>query len=296
MSWLRLTINTTAERVEGLTALLEQFNACSVSYQPISNENIFDNENQNIPVVWQQTSVTALLDPETDLDILLACIRNRIGTENICGYHVEPLADADWTDAHKQGFHRMIFAGNLVVRPGWEPAGSPGLAEITLEPGLAFGTGKHATTWLCLDWLARHELSDKTVIDYGCGSGILSLAAARLGAGQVFAVDIDPQALLATRQNAERNRLQDKIRISAAPCPGLPQAEILVANILLNPLIQMAPVFAGLVRTGGDIVLSGLLATQLADCLACYRQWFKMELPEYRDEWSLLHGQRLAST
>jgi len=292
MSWLRLIIETTADQVTPLTELLEQFNACSVSYQPVSNENIFDNDNQNAPVMWLHTSVTALLEPEIDMDILLACIRNRIGTENITSCQVEPLADTDWSEVHKQGFQTMVFADRLVVRPDWEVADSVGLPTVTLAPGLAFGTGRHATTGLCLEWLARNDVSGKTVIDYGCGSGILALAAAILGADQVYAVDIDPQALIATRQNAERNSLQETIRILLAPASDLPEADILLANILFNPLMQLAPVFAGLVRSGGNIVLSGLLATQAEDCLACYQQWFKMELPEYRDEWSLLHGSR----
>lgn len=292
MAWLRLTIETDAKQVEPLTGLLEQFDACSISYQPASNENLFDNNNQDDPAVWEQTSVTALLDPEIDIDVLLACIRNRIGSENIFRHHIEALADADWAEAHKQEFQSMIFADRLVVRPAWEPPEATGLPSVILEPGLAFGTGRHATTALCLEWLARHDLTAKTVIDYGCGSGILSLAAAKLGADRVYAVDTDPQAVLAAGQNAERNGLQDKIRVLEAPSADIPQADILVANILFNPLVQLAPVFASLVKPGGEIVLSGLLAGQAADCLACYQQWFKMGTPEYRDEWSLLHGYR----
>ena len=292
MAWLRLTIETLAEQVEPLTGLLEQFDACSISYRPASDENLFDIDNQNNQVVWKQTAITALLDSEIDIDILLACIRNRIGSENIFRHQIEALADTDWTEAHKREFHSMIFADRFVVRPDWEPADSSGLPGVTLEPGLAFGTGRHATTALCLEWLARTDLTGKTVIDYGCGSGILSLAAARLGAARVFAVDIDPLAIIAAGQNAERNRLQDRIRVLQAPSMEIPQADVLLANILLNPLLQLASVFAGLVNPGGEIVLSGILASQAADCLACYRQWFKMGAPEYRDEWSLLYGYR----
>lgn len=292
MAWLQLTIETVAEQVEPLTALLEQFDACSISYQPVSNENLFDNDTQYDHAVWQQTAVTVLIDAEIDIDILLACIRNRIGSENIFRHRIEALAEEDWTETHKQGFHTMVFADRFAVRPAWEAVDAGGLPSVTLEPGLAFGTGRHATTALCLQWLASNELTGKTVIDYGCGSGILSLAAARLGAAQVFAIDIDPQAVLAAGQNVERNRLQNVVRVAAALPDDQPQADVLLANILFNPLIQLAPVFAGLVKPGGEIVLSGLLAGQEADCLACYRQWFKMDIPEYREEWLLLHGYR----
>lgn len=292
MAWLRLTIETIAEQVETLTALLEQFDASAVSYQPVSDENLFDDGCRAEPAVWQQTSVTALLDAEIDIDILLACIRNRIGTENITGHRIEAVQDQDWSQVHKPAFPVMVFAGRLMVRPDWETSAAAALPCITLAPGLAFGTGRHATTALCLEWLAGRDLSGKTVIDYGCGSGILSIAAARLGASQVYAVDIDPQALLATSQNAERNQLLDRIQLAATPDPGWAQADILVANILLNPLLQLAPEFAGQVKPGGEIALSGLLAGQVPDCLDCYGQWFKMGTPEYRDEWSLLQGRR----
>lgn len=275
-----------------MTGLLEQFGANAVSYQPVSDENLFADGGPEEPAVWRHTSVTALLDAEVDIDILLACIRNRIGTENITGHRIEAVADQDWSQVHKTTFPAMVFAGRLVVRPDWEAAAPSDLPCVTLAPGLAFGTGRHATTALCLEWLADRELSGKTVIDYGCGSGILSIAAARLGAGRVCAVDIDPQALLATRQNAERNRLQDSIRLAAAPARDWPQADILIANILLNPLLQLAPDFAGRVKPGGEIALSGLLADQVPDCLDCYGQWFKMGTPAYRDEWALLQGRR----
>ncbi|MBF8268553.1 MAG: Ribosomal protein L11 methyltransferase [Gammaproteobacteria bacterium] len=292
MSWLRLTIDTHADRVGPLTGLLEQFNACCVSYQPVSAEKIFDNESPSSPIWWQQTSVSALLDPDIDIDILLACIRNRIGTDNIHRYSIETLRDANWSEAHKQEFHSMQFAGRLVVRPEWEQAVPTNLPVITLEPGLAFGTGKHATTTLCLEWLATNDLIGKTVIDYGCGSGILALAAARLGAKSVCAVDIDSQALLATRHNAVKNQLLNQIRIAAVADGKPPPADILIANILFNPLLELAPVFADLVQPGGAIVLSGILMNQAQECLECYKQWFKMGLPVYRDEWALLHGNR----
>ena len=294
MSWLRLTIDTTAEQVEPLVELLERFDACSVSCQPRSSEPVFAEGIRDHPVWWRQTSVSALLSADIDLDILLACIRNRIGTENIHRHYLEPLPDRNWVDAHIQQFPSICIAGRLVIRPEWEPTSAGGLPEVILAPGLAFGTGKHVTTALSLEWLALNDLRGKTVIDYGCGSGILALAAARLGAEFVYAIDIDPQALQATRRNSERNQLQDRIRISKPDGPP-PPAQLLIANILFNPLLELAPVFARLVLPGGAIVLSGILANQAQECLAHYQQWFKMVTPVFREEWALLEGCRVAA-
>ena len=292
MSRLRLTIDTHADQVDPLTDLLEQFNACCVSYQPVSDEQIFDNEIPSNTVWWRQTSVSALLDADIDFDILLACIRNRIGTDNIHRHSINPLQNLCWDEAYKQEFHAMQFAGRLVIRPEWEQAVQTDLPVLIMEPGLAFGTGKHPTTALCLEWLTSNDLPGKTVIDYGCGSGILALAAARLGASSVHAIDIDPQALLATRQNAVKNQLSNRIRITAQEAGKPPPADILIANILFNPLLELAPVFAELVRPGGEVVLSGILANQAEDSLVCYKQWFNMGIPVFRDEWALLHGYR----
>ena len=292
MSWLRLTIDTHADQVDPLTDLLEQFNACCVSYQPVSDEQLFDNDIPSNTVWWRQTSVSALLDADIDFDILLACIRNRIGTGNIQRHCINPLQNLCWGEVYKQEFHAMQFAGRLIIRPEWEQAVQTDLPVLMMEPGLAFGTGKHATTSLCLEWLASNDLPGKTVIDYGCGSGILALAALKLGAKYVYAVDSDPQALLATRQNAVKNQLSNRIRITAPESGKPPAADILIANILFNPLLELAPVFAELVRPGGEVVLSGILANQVDDILECYKQWFKMGTPVFRDEWALLHGYR----
>jgi len=291
MPWLRLTLETTADQVDSLTGFLQQFDATAISLTPVSAEPIYGGVG-NEPEVWQRTSVSALLDSETDLDILIACLRNRIGTENLFSHHVEPVLDREWTEAWKKEHGPIRFGHKLSICPSWLP--SPGDTDYTviLDPGLAFGTGTHATTALCLDWLAGNEFRNKLVIDYGCGSGILSLAAARLGAAMTYAVDIDPQALLATQANADKNGLAEQLIILSPDQANLPQADILIANILLNPLLELAPVFSKLVKRGGQIVLSGILAGQVQDCLDSYARWFTMDQPEFRDEWAILHGSR----
>ena len=290
MAWLRITITTQAESVDALTGLLEKFDAVSVSYNPISEEALFDEPSEN-PGLWQRTAVSALLDPGLDMDILIACMRNLIGTENILDYGVELLQESDWKERYKEDYGVLRFSDRLCISPAWLPPPESCEYVVLMEPGLAFGTGTHPTTSLCLDWLAQHDLRGKCVIDYGCGSGILALAAATLGAGRVYAVDIDPQALAATDSNAKRNRMQERIVIQS-PREELPVADILIANILMNPLLELAPRFSTLVGPGGDVVLSGLLAQQAEACLGVYRDWFKMSAAEFQDEWARLHGRR----
>jgi ribosomal protein L11 methyltransferase len=291
MSWLRLTIETNAGQVESLAGLLEQFSVNSLSFQPAASDQLFADACGDNTVWWSRTAVSALLDPDIDMDVLLACIRNRIGTENIHRHRIEPLPKDIWIESHKREFNAIRFAGRLIVKPSWDESEYADLPTIILEPGLAFGSGKHATTALCLEWLAANDLHGKTLIDYGCGSGILALAAARLGASRVHAVDIDPQAVSATRQNAEKNNLLDRIQIACPPVTP-PPADILMGNILLNPLMSLAPVFAKLVHPDGVIVLSGILANQVGDCQAHFEKWFTMGPPVYRDEWALLTGCR----
>lgn len=290
MAWLQLTITSFSEYIEPLSELLENFGAHALSFASETDEQIFADGSDD-RVFWEKTSVTALLDSDTDLDILLACARNRIGTDHIIGHRIESLADREWGECHKSGHGAMIYGGKLCVCPGWAQAPANVSCLIRLDPGLAFGTGSHPTTALCLDWLAAAELRDKRLIDYGCGSGILALAAAAMGAF-CHAVDIDPQALTATRNNADGNRLADRIRITTPDQVGIESADILIANILLNPLLALADDFASLVAPGGKLLLSGILAVQAEECLAAYDRWFMMKAPVFRDEWAMLSGVR----
>jgi ribosomal protein L11 methyltransferase len=294
MGWLRLTVSSDASHIEDIGALLEQFGAVSLSYTPVTDEPLFD-EGGRGGEFWQETAVVALLDEDVDLDILMACIQNRVGREHIHAHNIMPLQDEDWLERYKTGHHPLVFGGRLCVCPGWcEPP--PDIEHvIRLDPGLAFGSGSHDTTRLCLEWLAGRDLAGKRVIDYGCGSGILGLAALAMGAEHVQAVDIDAQALLATRENAVRNALSGRIT-TVRPDSVEGATDLLIANILLNPLLQLAPRFAGLVAHGGDLVLSGLLAHQTGECLAAYRPWFNMQEPRFSNEWAMLRGYRNSRT
>ncbi|NNE37393.1 MAG: methyltransferase, partial [Gammaproteobacteria bacterium] len=193
MTWLRLRISCRQEYLDDLKGLLESFSAASISYSPASPEAIFDDPSV-AQTFWSITTLTALLDPDIDLDILMACVRNRIGTENIIWHKVDLLKDEDWEGACKAGFGPVFIKDKLCICPSWADPPEGISCLVQLDPGLAFGTGTHETTSLCLEWLVENPPRGRRVIDYGCGSGILGIAAVKLGAAEVTGVDIDPQA------------------------------------------------------------------------------------------------------
>ncbi|MDX1518936.1 MAG: 50S ribosomal protein L11 methyltransferase, partial [Gammaproteobacteria bacterium] len=284
MAWLQLTVETDRAHCEALAGFFEQFAAASVSMSAASDEPLFDHSDGQESGHWQRTRVSALLPADIDLDILLVCMRDRIGAEHIFSREIARVDDQDWVADFQQQQKPLIFADRLCVRPGWCDAPEGDYAIVELDPGLAFGTGTHPTTALCLEWLATHDLNGRSVIDYGCGSGILAIAAATLGAAQVYAVDIDEQALAACRENARNNRLESQIKITDATGPVPAAVDVLMANVLLNPLLDLAKRFASLVKPGGSLVLSGLLPDQVETCLAAYRPCFNMQAPVFRDE------------
>jgi ribosomal protein L11 methyltransferase len=203
---------------------------------------------------------------------------------------IESLADQDWSETWRRDFHAMQFGSRLWVCPAHESPPDPNAVVVDMDPGLAFGTGTHATTAMCLEWLDVHPPEGLRVIDYGCGSGILAIAACKLGARDVTAVDIDPQAIQATQENARRNVVALRAvlpgELDAAP------ADLLLANILANPLIELAGVLKGLVKPGGCIVMTGILAEQAEAVMTAYHCSFVFDEPVRRDEWVLLVGRR----
>ncbi len=293
MTWLRLGITCPQESLDDLRGLLENFSAASISYSPASSEAVFDDPSMQ-QTYWKTTTVTALLDPGVDLDILMACVRNRIGTDNIIEHKVDLLKDTDWEGAFKAGFGPVTIKDTLCICPSWSEPPQGISCHIQLDPGLAFGTGTHETTALCLEWLVEHPPRDKRVIDYGCGSGILGIAAAKLGAESVVGVDIDTQAVSASNANAEIIHVVDRFHVLTQGSPHKQSADILVANILLEPLLLLASQFHSFLDRDGRILLSGLLATQVEDCLGCYSKWFDMSEPEFKNEWAMLTGTKKA--
>ena len=203
------------------------------------------------------------------------------------------LEDQNWERVHLQYFKPIRFADNLWVVPSWLEPPDPSVINIQLDPGLAFGTGSHPTTALCLSWMADKNLFNQSVIDYGCGSGILSIAACMLGAKQVFGIDIDPQAVDASIENARRNEINpDIFRFSLPSNLNVEKVDLLVANILSGPLVQLAPKFASLVKTGGKILLSGILKSQLNDIKCAYNSCFDLDPESIREDWVRVTGTR----
>jgi len=269
---------------------LDRLGAESVSIAAQGNVPLYSDDPE-APEFWRQCRLQALFPVDAEPDILIACLRNRLGATLAESLSIDELGDQDWSASGHAGLEPMLFGAQLCVCPSWVTA-PPGRRVLTLDPGLGFGTGSHPTTALCLDWLATRDLHGCALVDYGCGSGILGLSAALLGADVVWLVDVDAQALVASRANAERNQLQDRMRIlPPGVAPDRP-VDLLVANILLNPLLDLAPHFARLVRPGGSLALSGLLATQAAECLAAYDPWFSMGGMTFRHEWALVQGLR----
>lgn len=295
MAWLQLSLDTNHEQAEQIAELLEQFGAISVSFAAISDEKIFhrpEDPTLSDPELWQQTRLTALLHPDMDLDITLLTLQQKIGSDNITHYKYELLQDKDWVREYQGQYQPIIFEEKFVITPSWCEVPSHIKHNIELDPGLAFGTGAHPTTYLCIQYLLQQDLKDKVVIDYGCGTGILAMVAASLGAKQVYAVDIDPQAVESANANITNNKLQEHIQVGLVEKLQLPEADVLVANILMKPLQGLANQFAGLVKVEGRITLSGVLCVQAHECAEAYVDYFDMQEPIFREEWARIDGCR----
>jgi ribosomal protein L11 methyltransferase len=243
--------------------------------------------------VWQHTRVTGLFTADTDMTATLAELQGHYGQE-LPPLRIEILEDRDWIREWMDSYHPIQCGERLWICPSWREPVDPKAVNLLLDPGLAFGTGTHPTTWLCMQWLDQQDLSGLTVIDYGCGSGILGIAALLLGAQKVIAVDNDPQALLATRDNARRNNIDDS-RIECLLPEQLPselRGDVMVANILAGPLTSLAPNLAATLSAGGPICLSGILHSQAKELMNCYSQWFDELNLTTKEEWVRISGSR----
>jgi ribosomal protein L11 methyltransferase len=283
--WLQLGFDTGADDASELADALESAGAQSVTLQDSGDDPIYEPE-PGASVLWPTTHVVGLFTPNTDPHQVLKAIQTKLGLADMPGCRIRRLADRAWERVWMEHFHPLQFGTRLWIIPSGHNPPQPDAINLHLDPGLAFGTGTHATTALCLEWLDRHPPLDQDVIDYGCGSGILAVAAARLGARRVGAVDIDPQALQATSDNAARNDVGTKISTMLPEQLDEKRVDCLIANILARPLIDLAPRFARLLRIDGRLVLSGILNTQCTAVLAAYEPWFRVIAKGQRDDWS----------
>jgi ribosomal protein L11 methyltransferase len=239
---------------------------------------------------WRRSKVTALFALDTDVGSALARACHAAGVEHPRELERAELPERDWVRLTQAQFKPIRISARLWIVPSWERAPDPAAINITLDPGIAFGTGSHATTRLCLRWLDANIRGGESVLDYGCGSGILAIAAARLGATRVSGVDIDPQAILAARANAMQNRIVAAFHEPGRNAP--PACDVVLANILAGPLITLAPLLASATRPAGRIVLSGVLESQAAEVVAAYAAQFEMSAPVGDEDWVMLVGQR----
>ena len=288
MTWLQLSIELNRDQADAVTEVFESAGALSVTLLDAADEALLEPAPGEQPL-WGELRVVALFSADSDVETIRDDLRGALRYPDI-DLHTEQLEDRDWSTTWRDDFHAMRFGERLWVCPSGESPPDPAAVVVQLDPGLAFGTGTHATTGMCLEWLDGHPPQDQSVIDYGCGSGILAIAAARLGAHRVQAVDIDPQALIATRDNAGRNGIEQGIEVMLPEALDPEPVDLVVANILANPLIELSGTLNTLVKPGGRMVMTGILAVQADGVMAAYREWFDFEAPVQREEWVLLEG------
>ena len=299
MAWLTLTVNADAHYANSLSDVLLELGALSVDIHDAQADTpqeqaLFGEPGEPALDLWSYNLVTALVPEDTPIDAIMLQASHAIGLKQSLAYTTATLADNDWVRLTQSQFNPIRISQRLWIVPTWHTPSDPAAINITLDPGLAFGTGSHPTTRLCLRWLDANIKGGESVLDYGCGSGILAIAALKLGAASASGVDLDAQAVQASRDNAAANQVGAKFYLPDA-APRL-QADIVVANILTNPLKVLAPLLAGATRQGGQIVLSGILSEQAEDVMAIYAQWFDLEPPVREGGWACLSGVKLRRT
>ena len=305
MSWLTLIVDTDAAHAETLSDALFELGALSVDLLDADADTpdeqaIFGEPGEPPPGVWQHNRVSALFDADRDVAAIFRTAAAHIGLTQLPVHRIETLADNDWVRLTQSQFEPIPISFRLWIVPTWHTPADPDAINIVLDPGLAFGTGSHPTTRLCLRWLDEHVQGGESVLDYGCGSGILAIAALKLGAARAVGVDVDAQAVTASRDNAIANRVENAhfYLPDAAPSDSAEKQlaghpyDLVVANILTNPLRLLAPLLADATRQGGQIVLSGILESQAQDVMNIYQQWFDLNPPIFEDGWSCLSGRK----
>lgn len=290
MPWLQLHIHSSPAEAAAIEDALLTCGAVSVTFQDRADQPILEPKLGEAPL-WQQTRITGLFEAQVDTRSISEKIAQQLGWTPEQRW--EQLEDKDWVREWMKDYQPIQCGPDLWICPSWQQAPDPSAIVVRLDPGLAFGTGTHPTTLLCLRWLASQDVSGLHVVDYGCGSGILGIAALLKGAEKLDAVDIDPQALMATADNCQRNGIAPE-RLSTYLPRELPptQADLVLANILAGPLVELAPTLTALTRPGGRLVLAGLLASQADQVKQAYINDFEFEEDEQMEEWVRLSARR----
>lgn len=291
MPWLQVRLAITPEQAETYEDALLEVGAVSVTFMDAEDQPIFEPDLGTTPL-WSHTHLLALFEADTDPANLVAHLQLLTGGD-LPEHQIERIEDQDWERSWMDNFQPMRFGQRLWIVPSWHEAPEPQAVNLLLDPGLAFGTGTHPTTSLCLQWLDGQELDGCSVLDFGCGSGILAIAALLLGAQHAVGTDIDPQALEASRDNASRNGIAAE-RFPLYLPGDMPTGtyDVVVANILAGPLVQLAPTISAHVRPGGRLALSGILAEQAEEVRAAYAELFELDPTAVQDGWVRISGVR----
>lgn len=297
MPWLQLLIYTDRTQAEPIEDALLEAGAASITLQDNADQPILEPALGETPL-WDNTKITGLFDADIDISACTAAINQLLGSA-LPPHKWEQLEDKDWEREWMKNYHPIHCGNDLWICPSWLEPPKPEATNLLLDPGLAFGTGTHPTTFMCLEWLSEQDLKNQTLIDYGCGSGILGIAALLLGANQLLGVDIDPQALVATAENAHRNGiaperfpvyLPERYQEQHAEL----QADTMLANILAGPLAELAPTLTRMTKTGGRLCLSGILHTQAEAVMAAYGENFEFDPIRRKDEWVCLSATKIS--
>jgi len=293
VSWLNLTVRAEAVYAEALSEALLVHGALSVDMLDADADTpdeqaIFGEPGEPTSAVWQHNLINALFEHEVAVAEVLQTSCAELGIAPLPDYSIETLEESDWVRLTQSQFDPIRISNRLWIVPTWHNPTDSNAINIVLDPGLAFGTGSHPTTRLCLRWLDENLRGGESILDYGCGSGILAIAGMKLGAGNAVGVDVDAQAVQASRDNAIANQINADFTLSEGA--ALKQYDVVIANILTNPLRVLAPLLANATLQGGRIVLSGILTEQAAEVMRIYSQWFDFSSPVLEDGWCCLSG------
>ncbi len=304
MNWLKLRLHhLSPAQIEPLEDLLLELGAQAVTVEDAADEPVLEPEPGSTPL-WSDSRLTALFPAETEVDTLVLGLQQALplpGVDQLPAWSTDLLEEKDWVRAWMDHYHPLQFGRRLWICPSWQSPPDPEAVNLLLDPGLAFGTGTHPTTSLCMRWLndlaEADALQGRTILDFGCGSGVLGIAALLLGADRMIGVDIDPQAVTATRQNAERNSVApDRYDVMLPDVlPTETRADIILANILAGPLIELAPTLARHLKPDGQLALSGIIRSQVDAVSAAYDGILTQIEVTYQDDWARITGRRTIS-
>ena len=303
MSWISVTVETDSTHAEALSDAMLELGALSTDIHDAAagtehEQLLFDEAGKFSGKIWSASELTALFETDVDIISIVNAAAQAAQLSSPPSYRLMDVEEQDWVRLTQSQFGPIQISSRLWIVPSWHQAPDPAAVNLILDPGLAFGTGSHPSTNLCLNWLDENLQGGEDVVDYGCGSGILAIAASKLGARYVVGIDIDPQAVAASRENAMINRCSETKVLFFADHFAVPvhseaergSADVVVANILANPLIMLAPILSGATREGGRIALSGILVEQAEEVKQVYRQWFEMHIAREQEGWVLLTG------